>query len=423
MFRRLITWFFKLPLWAKIGGLLLVGGIVWLVVSRLSPHSAAPQYQTAQVQRGTLISSVSASGSVSSGNSIDITTSATGEVSAVYVKNGDKVVAGQKIADLILDQTGQQKQLSAWSAYLSAKNQLSTAQNNIYSLQAAEFAANQKFINDAVARNLSTSDPTYIQENAAWLQSQASYQNQPSVIEQSQISVSSAWLSYQQTSAAITAPSTGTISNLILAPGLPVTSSAASSTGTNAASSQVVGNIIPASGQTLVMVNISEIDSVKIKPGQRVTLTLDAYPDKTFTGKVMLINTSGSVSSNVTTYPATIALTDTSGVNIYPNMAVDAKIITDIQPDVLLVPSAAVQTTNGQTQVRVLRNGQPVSVAVEVGPANDTETEIVSGINEGDTVVTGVITSTTTGSPSTGTSPFGGLNRGGGGGAVRIIGR
>jgi len=109
-------------------------------------------------------------------------------------------------------------------------------------------------------------------------------------------------------------------------------------------------------------------------------------------------------------------------------MAIDAKIITNVKDNVLLVPSAAVVTTNGETTVRVLKNGVMSSVPVTVGDSNDTQTEITSGLNEGDTVVTAVIGGATT-TATTGTSPFSALggNRGfggggGGGAAVRRVG-
>jgi membrane fusion protein, macrolide-specific efflux system len=410
----------KMAIWGAI--ILVVGFAGWKL---FFPQKAAVQYQTSVAEKGTLITTVSASGNISNGNSIDITSSATGAVTNVYVKIGDTVVAGQKIADISLDQSSTQRELSAWGNYLGAKNQLASAQANYNSLQAAEFKANQAFINDAVMRGLATDDPTYIQENAAWLQAQANYQNQATVIAQNQVSVQTAWLAYQQITPNITAPEAGIITNLVLAPGLSISSTSSTNSSGNV-TAQVFGTITPTTRQSQAVVNVSEIDVVTIKAGQKATLTLDAFPNQTFTGKVLVVNTSGAVSSGVTTYPTTIAL-DTTPDTIYPNMAVSAKIITAVKDNVILVPSAAVQTTSGTSTVRVLKNGQVSSVTVEVGSANDTQTEIVSGVTEGDNVVTSAVTST--GATQTGsTSPFSAIggNRGfgaAGGGAVRVIGR
>ncbi|MBI3485539.1 efflux RND transporter periplasmic adaptor subunit [Candidatus Daviesbacteria bacterium] len=390
--------------------------------------STQPTYQTTQAEKGTLVKTVSASGTITLGNSVSITTNATGLVSQVYVKNGDSVTQGQKIADLTLDLDSQAKQASAWSSYLQAKTSLDSANAKFNSLQAAEFTANQKLINDAVARNLKSDDPTYIEENASWLQSEADYKNQTAIVTQSQAAVSSAWLSYEESSPIITAPISGVINNLTLTPGLSIKPSTTSSTSTN--TSQKFGSISLDAGQIQATVNVAEVDAPNIVPGQKVTLTLDAFADKTFTGKVLTIDTNGSVSSGVTTYPATISL-DSGEANIYPNMAVSAKIITSVKDNVLLVPSAAVSTSNNQStptgsgsSVRVLKNGSVNSVDVTIGDSNDTQTEITSGINEGDSVVTGQ-TSISSRRSTTQTSPFSvfGGRGGGGGGRGVFIGR
>ena len=148
---------------------------------------------------------------------------------------------------------------------------------------------------------------------------------------------------------------------------------------------------------------------------------MDAFPNQPFTEKVVSIDTTGSVSSGVTTYPAYIVL-DAAPNDVYPNMAVDATIILAVKDNVILIPSAAVQTTNSQTTVRVMKNGAVSSVSVTIGATDNTNTEIVSGISEGDTVVTSVTTPATTSQSTTSPfSAFGGGNRTGG--TVRIGGR
>ena len=378
-----------------------------------------PQYQTASVEKGTLVSSISASGTISGGNNVTITTDASGVITAVYVKNGDSVIQGEKLADIQLDQSSQVKQAQAWNSYLQAKSALDSAQAKINSLQATAFQANQKFINDAVARGLKTDDPTYIQENATWKQAEADYQNQLGSIAATQAGLTSAWLSYQLISPTITAPTSGIINNLTLVEGLPISASSGSnSTATN----QSYGTIVLQQGQLQATVNLSEVDVVHVLPGQKATVTLDAFPDKTFTGRILTVNTNGTTNSGVTTYPTTLSL-DTTENRIYPNMAMNAKIITSVKDNVLLVPNQAVQTINGQKTIRVLHNNQITVVPVDTGESNDTQTVITSGVHEGDIVVIGTIS---TGTTPTGTSPFGGLggNRGfGGGGGGTIIRR
>src|SRR5258705_3756782 len=111
--KAVIAWFLRLSLFKKalVVAVILLAG--WFIAGQISKGSATPQYQTAAVERGTLISSVTSSGTVTSGNKASIQTQATGIVSEVYVKNGETVTQGQNIAALTLDSTSAQKQAAA----------------------------------------------------------------------------------------------------------------------------------------------------------------------------------------------------------------------------------------------------------------------------------------------------------------------
>ena len=375
-------------------------------------------YQTAQAEKGTLVSSVTASGTISAGNSLNITTQASGIIKNVYVKNGDSVTQGQKIADMNLDLDSQQRQAAAWTSYSSSLTSLKNAQNSLRTDQASL----EKTLDDIHLfqygnggfSNVGSANETETQK-ASRTSAQVAVDKDNDALNQAQIAVTSSWLSYEQASSIITAPSAGLVNNLIITPGLQITG--ASNSTSSILSSQKLGSIALQKGQIQTTASLSEVDIPKIKPDQKATLTLSAFPDKTFTGKVLAIDTSGAVSSGVTTYPATISI-DSAPDNIYPNMAVTAKIITNVKDNVLLVPSAAIQSSGGQSTVKVMRNNQPESVNVETGDSNDTQTEITSGLNEGDTVVTGSTSSGTT-SGGTATSPFS-RTFGGGGGAARF---
>ncbi len=364
------------------------------------------QYQTALVEKGNIVSTVSVSGSVVTANLFNITTSATGVVKAVYVKDEDKVSSGQKIAEIILDASGSQASSQAYAAYLSAKNSVDSAVTSLWTLQSQAFAANQKFINDAAARNLATNDPTYIQEWADWKAAEEKYNHQSDVINQSKISLNNAWLNYKDVSPVIYAPSTGTVTNLSITEGLSLNSA-----------DQKVG-IIKIAGNPLASFNVSEIDIPKIKVGQKATITLDSLSDKTFTGRVMTVDKTGATTSGVTNYPVIIRF-DTEANDLLPSMSATANIILETKNDVLLVPSSAVRTQNGESTITILKNGKEQTVNVTVGISSDTQIEIVSGVNEGDTVVTSANATTTTQNNSR--SIFSGGF--GGGGATRIIGR
>lgn len=414
----------------KIFLILLILACGYFGISKIiSLQSQKTTYQTATAEKGTLITNVSASGNVAAGGTVNITTGATGTVTQIYVKNGDAVTQGQKIADIALDRDAQQRQTQAWASYLSAQNQVNSAQTALYTLQSSMFSKWKTYTD--LAENSTYQNPdgspntgnrtltqfTTVQDD--WLAAEANLKNQQNSIAQTQASLTSAYYSYQLLASTVTAPAAGIISNLTIAQGLPVTLSSSASNNSNSTTTQAVGTITLPEGGIQAIVDLAEIDAAKVTAGDKATLTLAAFPNQTFTGKVLILNTNGIVSSGVTTYPATIAF-DTTEKNIYPNMAVDAEIITNIKDNVILVPTAAVTTTSGSSTVRILKNGQVSTVTVQIGDSNDTQTEIVSGVSVGDTVVTGVTnakttTSTTTSSPF---SAFGGRGVGGGGAAA-----
>jgi len=154
--------------------------------------------------------------------------------------------------------------------------------------------------------------------------------------------------------------------------------------------------------------------------GQKATVTLDAFADKTFVGTVTSVDTIGTTSSGVVTYNVYISLVEPPAT-IQPGMTASVIIQTNRKEDVLQVPTSAIQTTNGTPTVRVLKNGQVTAVPVETGITSDSTTEITSGLSEGDTVVTSIVSQTSATGGSTGSSPFSGLGGGrgfGGGGGV-----
>lgn len=400
--------------------ILAIGG--YFVITK--NKSKSPQYQTATVQKGTIVQTVSASGQVNSTNMVSITSSATGVVSDVFVRNGEQVSAGENIAQITLDSASQAKNAQNWSQYLQAKTNLDSANSTAFSLRSAKDTAWKKYYDlatSAAYQNADGSPRDDIRNSSAvfqsaqgdWLAAEAKYKDQQAVIGQTQAAVFSSWLSYNQSAPTITAPISGTIQNLTIVPGMVI--SQQSSTTNNANQRMAV---IENSGMPLASVNLAEVDAPKVQQDQKATITVDALSGKSFTGRVVTIDHIGSISNNVTNYPAIIQF-DTRQNDLLPNMAATANIIVDTKDDVLEVPSAAIQNQGGQTTVRVLKNGQVNQVPVEVGISSDTQTEITSGLSEGDVVVTGTVSTSTGQSQNQGGSPFGIRTGGFGGGAFR----
>lgn len=376
--------------------LLLISGLAgWRVLGKKNQQ---PQYQTTQVERGTIISSVSSSGQVLTANMVNVNTQASGVVKKVFVKDGDMVTTGQKIMEIdLVDTAGQQKYASAWSSYLSAKNSLESAKITQYTLQSDLFskwdtfkklAENSTYQNaDGSPNEVNRTLPEFHIAENDWLAAEAKYKNQQAVINQAQAAFNNSWLSYQQSSPMVTAPMAGTILSLSVAEGMSL-GGESSTSDTN--SSQRVA-VIQNQANPLATFNLSEIDIGQVKIGQKATITFDSLADKTFTGKVVSIDRLGTVTSGVTNYPLIIQF-DIGSNQILPNMTATAEIIVQAKEDVLWVPAQAIKKQAGQTMVRTLVNGKLEEKPIEVGLETSSQAEIVSGLSEGETVVVSEIT-------------------------------
>ena len=397
--------------------LLVLGFFLWRGFNK---DEGIPQFQISKVERGTIVSSVSASGQVLSVNIMSASTKASGIVEQVYVQDGDVVNAGDKILEIALDQQGKQKNAQAWASYLSANNTLEAARARQYSLQADMFGKWDTFKELAEGDEYEESDgaPRYNQRalpefhipEKEWLAAELDYMNQEAVIIQAQNAANSSWLAYTLSSPVIIAPTSGTITSLMFVKGMSIGSL---DTGTSESNQKIA--TIQTEGTPIVSVNLSEIDVSQVKLGQKATVILDSIPDKTFTGKVLGVDKIGTYTSGVTLYPAIIQL-DSSSPQILPNMTVTANVIIEFKNNVLLVPSGAVTESSGQAMVAVLVDKKQEFAPVEIGLSSETQTEIVSGINEGAEVIIGAFSSDN--SMTTGGSPFS-RTRGGMGGMIR----
>lgn len=421
--------FKKLPLAVRITSIVVVLALLYIGVTQIHFGGNKTTYQTQTATKGTLIQSIDGSGTITSGNYTNVTTKASGVVNAVYVTNGDTVTKGQKIADVTLDEYALERQSSAWASYLDAVDAVKTAQQSKVSADLAMWTARQNIldaeedikymnenpINPTTKTNWTLGEKTILEktleeQKLAFSTAESKYTHADADIAEAQSKVSAALRTYQENSSTIVAPEDGVISDLMLAQSIVVSASSTTSntSGATIVSAQTVAKINHTDSQLIATISLTEVDITSVKANQKVTITFDAFEDKTFTGKVLAVNTSGSVSSGVTSYPVTILL-DPTDVDIYPNMAVNATIITNMETDVVMIPTTAITTaTDGTSTAQIMQNGKPTTVSIETGSANDTNTVITSGIAEGDTIITATITTTTTTSASSSTSPFSG---------------
>ena len=210
-------------------------------------------------------------------------------------------------------------------------------------------------------------------------------------VQSAQDSLRNAQISYEKQTEqledyTVTAPITGTIVDKNY------------NAGETSEANQVLCSIYDLSYLTMTL-SVDELDISDIAVGQTVTITADAVEDRTYTGTVTKVSVAGTSSGSATTYPVTIRIDDTDG--LLPGMSVDAIIELAAAQDVLAIPSAALNRGNtvlvtadspsaaGGTLVEATtEDGEDYySVEVTTGVIGDSYIEIVSGLQEGDTVV------------------------------------
>ncbi|KKP39465.1 MAG: RND family efflux transporter MFP subunit, HlyD family secretion protein [Candidatus Peregrinibacteria bacterium GW2011_GWF2_33_10] len=183
----------------------------------------------------------------------------------------------------------------------------------------------------------------------------------------------------------------------------------------------------------MAQISLNEVDAAKVKVGQKAILSLDAIDGLTIDGQVAEIDTIGTVSQGVVSYNVKISLNG-QDERIKPGMSATVQIIIDSKENILLVPTEAIKSTNNDQFIQTLTdysvykkidkitdevtsNERPQRQTVETGLADDNNTEITSGLKEGDSIVLRIVTTSLTNTPSS-ASPLN-LLRGEGGGNFR----
>ena len=210
-------------------------------------------------------------------------------------------------------------------------------------------------------------------------------------VQSAQDSLRNAQISYEKQTEqledyTVTAPITGTIVDKNY------------NAGETSEANQVLCSIYDLSYLTMTL-SVDELDISDIAVGQTVTITADAVEDRTYTGTVTKVSVAGTSSGSATTYPVTIRIDETDG--LLPGMSVDATIELAAAQDVLAIPSAALNrgntvlvtagspsAANGTLVEATTEDGEDYySVEVTTGVIGESYIEIVSGLQEGDTVV------------------------------------
>lgn len=179
--------------------------------------------------------------------------------------------------------------------------------------------------------------------------------------------------------------------------------------GDKSSMSATIATII--SKEKLVTISLNEIDAAKVKAGDMVSLTFDALEDLKLAGHVSNVDLVGTVSQGVVSYSVEIAF-DQNDDRVKPGMTVNAEIVAASKDGVLLIPSSAVKTTGGKSNVQVMSNGVPVTKEIKIGASNDSSVEVVSGLSEGDEIIVKTIVTTAAAQTSSLFSSLTSRNRG-----------
>jgi len=143
-------------------------------------------------------------------------------------------------------------------------------------------------------------------------------------------------------------------------------------------------------GNMKFMANVDESDIGKVTIGQKVLVSLDAYPDEVFEGEVTNIAFAAiTTRGGGTAFPVDITLPENTDQRFKVGMNGDVEIVTAEKSEVLIVPPEAVKTKKGETYLQVIEGRTVKEIKVEKGLESDSQVEIISGVSEGQIIITG----------------------------------
>ena len=433
----------------------------WMFVHR----QPGTQYRTAPVQRGSIDSTISATGNPNAVVTVQVGSQVSGNIMALYADFNSKVKKGELIARIDPQvfqarvDAAQAAVSSVRAALLTAQAQVQKSQADIASAEANVMAASDntqkgnvtaidaksklgrriQLANEGVLskEDRETAQATYDEslsaQRAAQSQEHASQEGVKAAksmadIARAQVSVAQAQL--QQASASlqqaqadlehtfIRAPVDGTVVSRQVNVGQTVAASLAA---------PILFEIAQDLAKMQVDTNVDEADIGRVQVGQNATFTVDAYPRRVFRGMVTAIRKAPINTQNVITYDVVIAVGN-DDLKLFPGMTANVKILVDHRDNVLKVANAALRfrpesaapaaSSNETSRSRrgagaaqavwtLGADKKPQPVSVQLGITDGTWTEVKSGgLEQGDPVIVGALTKEE--AKTSAASPFGG---------------
>ena len=392
----------KRKLWLWIGAPVLLAAIIFGVVTVASGNNNKIEpSQLAKAEKGDIARSVVATGKVQPITKVEVKSKASGIVTNLNVDINDIVHRGQQIAQL--DQVEILAQVAAQRASLNAaeSNAKAAASAIEYDKVAAEAPdlpmykntyeraagmqkdgvvskqalddAQQKYLFAANTRDKAVAQITVDRSKLAQAQAQIAQ-------AQAQLKQLEEQLSYT----VIQSPMDGVILSRDVEKGDAVSSILV--LGSTATLVMTIGDI----HQVYVQGKVDESDIGKVYLGQPARIKVESFKDKTFYGKVTRIAPLGVEKDNVTTFEVRVSI-DNPGGELKANMTANAEVILDEHKNVVTVPEQAVlYDKDRNASVEVPDTKQKTGrrkVSIKSGISNGTRTEVIAGLNSGDTVI------------------------------------
>lgn len=364
-------------------GLLVATGAVYYFFS--SNNKQETTYLTESVTRGNVEKTVVASGSVESVNEVDVGAQASGKITKLYVKLGQEIKKGEMIADI--DSTTQINTLNTKKAALVSYQAQLKAKKTAYDVALSSYNRLSKLYTQKATSldSLNTAKSTLDNAKAEMEAIEAN-------TKQAEIEVNTAETNVGYTK--ITAPMDGTVISVPVSEGQTVNAN------------QTTPTIVTIADLSKMKIKpeISEGDITKVKAGQEVSFTILSDSQTVYHSvidSVVPANTTTSDSSSTSSSISSSSSSTTSAIYYYANVLIDNpdrtlrigmttenNIKIANAKDVLLVSNMAIQKRDGKSFVNVLNDkNQPEQREVETGVQNDFQTEIKSGLNEGEKVI------------------------------------
>jgi len=363
------------------------------IAANADTATASQQLQTAQVSYTTASSRLTGAIDVANGqigNALSSTASAQNSLNTVNSRTDTSLdPARADIATLLVTLTSEQQSAATVKTKVS---QVGTALGTISDTISGSYVT---AVQNVAAAQLRA---------AQSLQSaQTAVNNQPANVQSAQNSLANA-----QTNLATAENNLDNASIKATVSGVVVSISA--QPGENVSSASTTGFIVLANTASMALHGtVGEADVVKLKLGQVATVTVDAVGTAKMTGKVTSLDPVATIASGVPVYGIDVTI-DLPNAQVKPGMSGTAQVILASSPNTLTVPNLAVKTQTGRRYLTVMKDGQQVDTDATFGIGNDTVTEVLTGVQEGDVVVL----------PQPRAAASGGANRGvqiGGGGA------